>query len=440
VLVLAAAFVVDMAAFLAWGLPVVPVVLVAFVLLWVSAGRRHLLAGVAHDLSLPLVVGLTIISVSLLVLNTYEAGADPERVRSAELALARLRLGIADVTHLSVTRILVVGSLLLVAAVVAARVVPVTRAKQAHALVGFLQLVLLVLTTFVVYAQAPLQTEVRDSHAKLEAHYRVALNKQWDAQVELAAEKAAAASVRDTVQSLDPPRRAEFRRLLREIETQAASLPKPSAGAVSSLAQVDGVWEVAGEVAGLAVPELGGDTADLRERALSARGAVVEGTPTSRGQLATQKQAVELAELRAVRVDGRRSAQLGHLTTTTARELAKLFLPQLGTAETLLEALIDRVADRIEPSVETALLTANTRSVDASGLTVPELADRVRATAPKVAFDSVRTMTRVSSWRPLVEEARSHAEFSVHQGNLARVERPVPPRAEFKLKLPARIP
>jgi hypothetical protein len=178
----------------------------------VSESRTGILAGAARDVLLPLVTGLSMVCVALASLRVAGPSVDPSTVRSVELALARVRLACEHIFGLSLERLLIVGIALLIGLVLFARLLIVTRFKRFKAAVGSAELVLLALTSFVIYAQGGLQTELDHAHQRIVADDRAALDEQWSAD----SVTAAARAVQRSVQSMTTAQRRRLSAVLHD--------------------------------------------------------------------------------------------------------------------------------------------------------------------------------------------------------------------------------
>lgn len=187
----------------AWAHPLLPFAIGGLAVWWVagprvSESRTGILAGAAREVLLPLVTGLSIVCIVLACLRVAGPAVDPSTVGSVELALARVRLSFERVFGLSLERLLIVGTALLIGLVLFARLAIVSQFRRFQAAVGSAQLVLLALTSFVIYAQGGLQTELDHAHQRIVADYRAALDEQWSAD----SVTAAARAVKRSVQSM----------------------------------------------------------------------------------------------------------------------------------------------------------------------------------------------------------------------------------------------
>jgi hypothetical protein len=174
-------FAFDLIVCLFWARPLAPFLLGAALLWWSASCYQNFVATTARDFSIPLALGLTLICLALLGLNSFNAVADPQQVHTGEVWLARGRLRFEEWTHLSLTRVLILGTALLALAAIVPNLRPVTHFKRAKAIVAFGKILILVLTSFTIYAQSPLQKEVGQIHAEIVHRYRASLKKEWNA-------------------------------------------------------------------------------------------------------------------------------------------------------------------------------------------------------------------------------------------------------------------
>jgi hypothetical protein len=345
--IVAGAFLFDLVACLLWAPPLLPFLLVAAALHWYSAGREQLLAKVAGDLAAPLLVGLTLVSLALLGLNAFSAVVDPAQVHAAEERLAEIRLAIAEWTDLSLGGLLIFGTALLALAVLVLSIDVVERVKQAQAAIGFLQTVLLVVTSFAIYAQAPLQTAVARTHDRVVRQYRAAVHREWSAD----ARTASANTVRHSLQRLIA------QHTTRQLADLTAAIKAREDASRTRVGRV---------VLGLEHSQPTGETGTLEERT------VIDPTPKTRDQQAAQAAATQAREQQATRSERR---------AERAVSAALLLLPKLASLgvqidpealKVAFDALVDRFAEAKDAVVRRLFLSTERRR----GAPVDELPSR----------------------------------------------------------------
>jgi hypothetical protein len=177
----------ELLGFASWGGELAWLLMVGAAVWWVSAGRRGVLAATARDLAVLVLTGLTIVFVALCGLNEYFTSVRPSTVKSVEESLARFRLVFTGRLSISPALLLIAGTVALALAVTWANLDAAKHYKRAQRALGSSQTLLLVLCSLVIYAQSPLQRNVRVVHNQLTNAYRAALEQQWKAQSESAA-------------------------------------------------------------------------------------------------------------------------------------------------------------------------------------------------------------------------------------------------------------
>jgi hypothetical protein len=197
-------FLFDLLVGLVWAPLLIPFLFATAALWRTSTGSRTYIARTARDLALPLASGLTLICGALFALNSIDALANPQQVARDELWLAHTRLTLEQATRLSLLRALLLGTALIVLIAAIPEFKPLRRFKRGQAGLRFTKSLLLVLTTFSVYAQPPLQDQLERAYARSEHTYRVALNRELTAD----AQSAAAQALRTSVPAMKDRRRA----------------------------------------------------------------------------------------------------------------------------------------------------------------------------------------------------------------------------------------
>lgn len=324
-------FVFDLLVCLAWARTLTPFLLGAAVAWWLATGREGALARTARELAAPVAIGLTIVSAALAALNVFGAAVPPAHVHSVEDGLARVRLSISAWTHLSLWWILVLGTGLLLLAVLATELDAVGRVKQAKRALGFTQTLLLVLCSFVVYAQAPLQKQVDRAHARAANEWRAALEREWRAD----ADTIAARSVRQAAQTLPPAGRHRLLALVSAIDPDPHARPDVVVEAYE--------LELLGERSGAPLqPEPG-----LSRFRPPEEQRLVDPTPTSRAGLDAQQRAARAREAGATRSE-RRAGQATAAALTTVEAIVGLTLPiRRETLQTVVESLVGNLGESL---------------------------------------------------------------------------------------------
>jgi hypothetical protein len=327
-----------------WARQLLPFLLGA-ALAWAAAGRReNALARTARDLARPIGIGITVVAGALVVLNLSGRAISPARVHGAEDALARFRVRLEDWTHLSLWRVLILGTVLIVLAVAFTKLDVAGRVERAKGALGFVQVLLLVLTSFVIYAQAPLQNQVHDARARAVARWRAALEREWSAD----ARTIAARSVRQSLPSLTAAERSQLRAAVTAIDAQ-----RPTA-ATAAAALADDM-----QGRGRAAPF--GPSLDSYRPALAAT--AVESAP-----LAVQQRAARAREARASSAESRAS-QATRIAVDALVALVGLGLPvRQEELRVLLEDVIDNVGSTLEPAVARFAGRKGTTAPSAGGL------------------------------------------------------------------------
>jgi hypothetical protein len=216
-----ALFLVELCAFASWGAQLLPFLLVAAAVWWVAVWKRGVLAATARHLSVLLLTGLTILCLALCGLNQWFTSVKPATVQRAEETLARFRLEFTDLTSLSMVQVLIVGTVLLALAVIYTNLDAAKRYDRVQSSLGSFQTLLLVLCSFVIYAQSPLQQEVHVTHDHLTDAYRAALERQWKADAQIAE----AAPTRRSLQATKPSQQQQLGVVLRRIYSAGHERP-----------------------------------------------------------------------------------------------------------------------------------------------------------------------------------------------------------------------
>jgi hypothetical protein len=369
----------DLVVCLVWARPLLPFLLVAVVAWWAAGAREGALARTARDVGRPVAIGITLVAASLLALNGAGGAIAPGRVHAAEDALARLRLILEVWTHLSLWRVLIVGSVVIALAAAVNRLDVVGRFEQARGALGFVQMLLRVLTSFVVYAQAPLQNVVGEAHARAADQYRAALEEEWRAD----ARTVAARSLHQALPTLTGPERARLR-------TAVAAIDADRQVAAVAAAEVAAEMQSRGRLPLLSFwrPEPSLDGYRPLEQAR-----IVDPMPRTPDGLEAQQRAARTRTSRAAAAESRQArATAAAIDTLVA--LAGLQLPvRQKELRILLEDLIDNAAKPLERRVARRFL-ARERTVDRHTKTTAAVALPSADLEPDaaVAAQAARTM------------------------------------------------
>jgi hypothetical protein len=353
-----------------WARPLLPFLVGALVLRAAAGARDNALARTARAVAGPVLLGITAVLAALVVLNLHVFGAvSPRHVHSAEHALAWLRLELAVRTHLSLWPVLILGSVLIVLAV-AWRELPVARrVEQAKGGLGFVQLLLLALTSFVIYAQSPLQREVGVVHARAATQYRAALEREWSAD----AETVAARAFHRAVPTLTAAERARLRAVIPTAPrdpTAAATGLEEIATRITTRGAAD--WPAA-------TPSV--DDLRPREQARS-----VDPFPRTPGALEQQLHTVRTREAGADAARSR-AASATALAVDTLVALVGLANPlQQEELRVLLDDLIDNVAAGLERRIAGRFLAADRRGAELRPETLAADTGTAAAEASSIAW------------------------------------------------------
>lgn len=200
-----------------WGGELAGVLLVAAAAWWFAVGKPSVVASTARHLSVLVLTGLTILFLALCALNTFFSSVRPATVHSVQESLARFRLQLSDWTSFSLAPLLIVGTGLLVLAVTWTNLDAARRYKHVQSALGSYQALLLVLCSFVIYAQSPLQHDVRVTYDRLAHAYRAAVEQQIKAQSQIAA----APQMRQSLQDLSHNQQQHLGSVLHTIYSDA---------------------------------------------------------------------------------------------------------------------------------------------------------------------------------------------------------------------------
>jgi hypothetical protein len=353
-----------------WARPLLPFLLGGAVLWLLAENRQGAFAKTARDLLPPLFVGLTLVCAGLIGLNEFDSHADQATVNSVELRMSHWRLAVNGWTDLSLERLLILATLLLALAVRFTQLKPVIRFKQAQAVVGSFQTVLLVLASISIYAQVPLQRNLDHTDARIASHYRAALKRELDAK----AVAVAAQTIEHRVQKMKPRERRQLGLLFRSVD-RAARADRVSVHSIDAY-----MFESApSESAGAAVAKLQ---------------SLIDPPPTSGRQLDAEANAVPSQAAMATRSE-QKTAQIVDLASITVSSLLSLSLPiQSEWVHTIIDDWIGNLADRLEPRVA-KLFTSVVRFAQRHGKLLDSAEPSTKAIAevePKT-LDQLKTLS-----------------------------------------------
>jgi hypothetical protein len=347
----------DTAACLASGHPLTPYLLGSALVWWWSAAHPGTVARTARSVAGQLFVGLSVVCVALVTLNTLDGAITPTTVHSFERWLARVRLAVASWTHMSLGRLLLLATVLLVLVVVALRLKPVTRFEQVHKWVGSAQAVLLVLTSFVIYVQAPLQLQVDRTHKRIVTEYRAARERQWDAQ----AHALGARALVQTVQSMTHSQQADLGRLVERVDGAAAS----TSAAAPTLGSID--------TASVELVTMLGPDSVKQPSASPAPPPAVAAPPSTNQQLDGQIHSLAAQETVTTRAEAVRGQLVPWALSTTASAISLVTPIGAEPVKMVFDAWLENVAERLKGELERGR-SAKVVGQDGLTLTVDESA------------------------------------------------------------------
>jgi hypothetical protein len=385
------AFGVDVFACLKWAPSLLPFLLGGALVWMLTARRDGFLSKAAADLSAIMVLGLTAVSLGLIALNLSPGYADPERVHGAEQWLSDARLTIKDAFSWPLEVWLAVGTALVALAVVATKLNAVEKLKRAHAGVGFVQTLLLMLTSFVIYAQPPLQRELDRTHHRIATEYRAALDREWNAD----ATRAAALTVTHNLQAPTVQRQ-----LMRTVSMIAAQVN----------ANHDEVVAIELDAFNHAPAPLVEEVTTLEEQK------VIDPVPRSPRQLDRQLKAVEERQSIADK-SGSAAAQAMRVLALVAPQIASIPVPSglvdilpgqslVEFVQTALEGATENLAEAFSSRIVGAFRSKETAQPDRKLDTV-KLTDAELPTEPPQAFMVTYASISPAVIDPIVARVRS---------------------------------
>ncbi len=336
-------FWVELCAFASWGVELLPFLLVGGAVWWVSVRKRGVLAVTARHLSALLLMGLTILCVALCGLNQWLASVKPATVQGAEETLARFRLTFTDLTSLSLVPVLIVGTVLVALAVIYTNLNAAKRYDRVQSSLGSFQTLLLVLCSFVIYAQSPLQQEVHVAHDHVINAYRAALERQWKAD----AEKKEATPTRRSLEAMKPSQQQQLGSVLRSIYFAGHENPH-SVSVIESKVFETSAQQTAADV-----------SAAKLDAIASAEGNIDIGrVPVTPRELDDQIEVATAAE-DAASHEVRAAHQAASVVISTIVRIIELATPHFPSeaAQTIAESLFENWAGLAEPKVAEAFVT-----------------------------------------------------------------------------------
>jgi hypothetical protein len=203
--------------FAQWGGELTGFLIGAAAVWWFSVGKPSVVASTARHLSVLLLSGLTILFLALCALNTFFKSVRPATVHSVQDSLARFRLQLTDWTSFSLAAMLILGTGLLVLAVTWTNLDAARRYKHVQGALGSYQALLLVVCSFVIYAQSPLQHDVHITYDRLSHAYRAAVEQEIKAQSQIDA----APQLRQSLQDLSHNQQQQLSSVLHTIYSDA---------------------------------------------------------------------------------------------------------------------------------------------------------------------------------------------------------------------------
>jgi len=303
---------------------------------------------------------------------------------------------------LSLERLLVGGTVLLVLALLATKLKPVTRFERAHKLFGSTQAILLVLTSFVIYVQAPLLLQVDRVHQRVVTRYRAARDPQWEAQAQVATAKALVTSV----QSMTVADQRDVGHLIDRIDTAVTDAtsksPADSANLLPQLALTIGVD-----------PPVFPSSAPTP--------VAIKRAPTSNHQLDAQRHDVAAQEQVTTRAEAVR-AQVVPLALSVISHAISTATP-IGSEQVKLifEAWLGNVADQLMDEFERGV-PAETIERDSVSLVLSEKTLLLAAAATTSSGDLQAAAARIVAQQA---EVRVQEEQTKRQEEERSVEEPV---------------
>ena len=345
-------FLAESIAFAKWGGELAVFLVLAVVVWWFAVGKRSVVASTATHLSLLLLTGLTILFVALCSLNTVLSSVRPATVHSVEESLARLRLALADWTSLSLAPLMIIGTGLLVLAVIWTNLDAARRYTHVQSALGSYQALLLVLCSFVIYAQSPLQHDVHVTYDRVTNAYRAAVEQEIKAESQIDA----APRIRQSLAELGHNQQRQLSSVLHTIYSDAGGDPY-AVSLIESQVFDAGLLTAAGIPAD-EVPTLIGSPYDLGQILEGdALGVSARPPPATPKQLDGEIDAASAAEAAASRVSpaAHQAASAAISMLVRIAELATpLHIPS-EAAQMVAENLFENYVDLFEPNVARAL-------------------------------------------------------------------------------------
>jgi hypothetical protein len=212
-------------AVLTW--PVWPFLIAGAAAWWFMRKRKAVWSRALSQVLLPATVGLLVLTVCLLALNTLGRALAPEDVRAAEMALIQLRLGLKRWITVSWPALAALLAVLVALSYVISSSRLVTRYFRLQRIASSCLVVLTTLTTFTFFARLPVdaaaaaehQRRVDRSNANI-SRYELLLRQEHDAVAEVLAMR----TLERGVYSLSSGDREQLRALFRTIQLTAAEV------------------------------------------------------------------------------------------------------------------------------------------------------------------------------------------------------------------------